>query len=1024
MLKLWQHDKNRPARNRTLDRTVEPIWCEPLEPRLLLNADCPVIQDVSTDNRGFVVMRASHDIMISTINFLSVRVFTAGPDGLLGTADDQLQSSTASYDPTTREIRVDAKLPVDTRYRVFLDASIIRATNGRFLDGEFNGVGVDSGDGVEGGNFEIFTRRSLSTIARFTTVAGIIDVELFPDRTPLTVQNFLNYANRGAWDNTFFHRSASLEGGDPFVIQGGGFTANSNLAAIPQDPAVLNEPGIPNTRGTIAMAKLGGNPNSATNQWFFNLGDNRSILDQQNGGFTVFGEIIDASGLTIMDDIAGFDVVNASGQGGAFNEVPVLDPQAVTDRGGMVIPSDLIVVSRVAILMDFSGVPFDQLDTTGSVLINQPNGDVSVRFFDLDGVGLPTDGSFFNIVYNGRDRIERIVLLDPFPNARIGIQILDARSVGAIVDNRKSPGAEISFIVSDASINNIRINGSIVGMNLNGFVLPGGLIIDEDVDRDGDVSDPLAIYAPNGHINHIRVNGDLTGSIVVFGGLSTLTIGGVARDADVLIENAPTVGTRFNFARVEDTSITTDGPITVLRATDWQSVQGGAMRISATSINALNITGDRRNGLDGDFAASITLSGAADPLLTLGRAKISGSLLISDWNIGGDAGPIQVRGDISQSRISIDGDLPRIVTNRILSSDILITGRLNSLRAVDYNSGTFRADSLQSIVMRGDRRNDIPGNLEAEVEIFNSADERFGLAVLNVNGSLTGGFFGVMGDVRRMVIKGDVTDAEISLVGGGINLFRAGIVTESIFIADGATQRMTFTRWDGGQLQGSEFGRIQSLGDRRLDLNGDIRADITTNVLGTLITGRQGNLETNLTVRTADLINIGGDLVRSTLLQQVNIGDLIGYNTITIGGSMRDSTLHSRSSINSISMKGMYESGIYVGIGANTGFFGLPDTSAGITTSIRLDSIRITGFGANERSMFNSFIVAGQLGSALINFPETNNFGRPFGIATSSINSVETRFDSGRVRLGPNASTPAPQGDYQVRLNFTPPAIA
>jgi hypothetical protein len=87
--------------------------------------------------------------------------------------------------------------------------------------------------------------------------------------TPTTVGNFLSYVSDGSYDNTMIHRSVS-----DFVIQGGGFTAptvaadqtGSDPVAIPTKGTITNEPGNSNLRGTLAMAKLGGQPNSATSQ--------------------------------------------------------------------------------------------------------------------------------------------------------------------------------------------------------------------------------------------------------------------------------------------------------------------------------------------------------------------------------------------------------------------------------------------------------------------------------------------------------------------------------------------------------------------------------------------------------------------------------------------------------------------------------------------------------------------------------------------------------------------------------------
>jgi len=149
-----------------------------------------------------------------------------------------------------------------------------------------------------------------------------IYVELFNSQTPKTVTNFLNYVLSNAYENTIFHRSV-----ENFIIQGGGFILDNNgkIGVVSDNVPVENEPGISNTRGTIAMAKIGGNPNSATNQWFFNVGDNSANLDEQNGGFTVFGKVINDKGLLIMDEINGLPTKNYSQTHSAFTDFPVIE---------------------------------------------------------------------------------------------------------------------------------------------------------------------------------------------------------------------------------------------------------------------------------------------------------------------------------------------------------------------------------------------------------------------------------------------------------------------------------------------------------------------------------------------------------------------------------------------------------------------------------------------------------------------------------------------------------------------------
>jgi cyclophilin family peptidyl-prolyl cis-trans isomerase len=137
-----------------------------------------------------------------------------------------------------------------------------------------------------------------ATEVAVTTPLGEIRVELYEDK-PVTVGNFLAYVNAGRFTDSFAHR---LMPG--FVLQGGGFTLSPNITPIdvPIFGPIVNEYGAGQTRsnvlGTIAMAKLGGNPDSATSQWFFNLGNNSANLDSQNGGFTVFGHVV--AGLDVL----------------------------------------------------------------------------------------------------------------------------------------------------------------------------------------------------------------------------------------------------------------------------------------------------------------------------------------------------------------------------------------------------------------------------------------------------------------------------------------------------------------------------------------------------------------------------------------------------------------------------------------------------------------------------------------------------------------------------------------------------
>jgi cyclophilin family peptidyl-prolyl cis-trans isomerase len=175
-------------------------------------------------------------------------------------------------------------------------------------------------------------------MVRLDTVMGNIDLELLHEEAPLTVTNFLNYVVTDRYDDSFFHRSVP-----GFVVQGGGFTFPDGATfpvEVQTDAPVLNEFGVSNTRGTVAMAKLGGNPNSATSQFFFNLTDN-SDLDNQNGGFTVFARVV-GNGMTVADDISELRRVNL---GGAFNTMPVRNLMGNTiEKEHLILVNDVLVL--------------------------------------------------------------------------------------------------------------------------------------------------------------------------------------------------------------------------------------------------------------------------------------------------------------------------------------------------------------------------------------------------------------------------------------------------------------------------------------------------------------------------------------------------------------------------------------------------------------------------------------------------------------------------------------------------------
>jgi peptidyl-prolyl cis-trans isomerase A (cyclophilin A) len=202
-----------------------------------------------------------------------------------------------------------------------------------------------------------------ATVVEFQTVMGDFEVNLYDGTTPVAVINFLNYVNSGAYTSSVYHRS--MPG---FIVQGGGFRYNGVpgvLDNIPTNAGILNEPILSNVAGTIAMAKFGDDPNSATSQWFFNLADNSANLDLQNGGFTAFGEVV-GNGMDVVNAIAGLQRFNF---GGAFTDLPLQNftPPADYDANSLIIVTAIIVTDTTVDSAGLAG-----LNPPLNTLINAP----------------------------------------------------------------------------------------------------------------------------------------------------------------------------------------------------------------------------------------------------------------------------------------------------------------------------------------------------------------------------------------------------------------------------------------------------------------------------------------------------------------------------------------------------------------------------------------------------------------------------------------------------------------------------
>jgi|GEM_PF-6917154 len=194
-------------------------------------------------------------------------------------------------------------------------------------------------------------------IVSFNTNVGTIQVQLFQDEAPETVENFLHYVTTGAYSNTFIHRVVNQSTFK--IVQGGGYSVNGvpfppAPAHIPTFAEIPLEYNLPNAAGTIAMARKTA-PDSATSEFFFNVSDNTSNLGpSNNGGYTVFGKVL-GNGLSLLSAISSVPRLNdfAPGYNGtATDPTNLLGPIPLLNfslQQSTITASNLIIINSVTV---------------------------------------------------------------------------------------------------------------------------------------------------------------------------------------------------------------------------------------------------------------------------------------------------------------------------------------------------------------------------------------------------------------------------------------------------------------------------------------------------------------------------------------------------------------------------------------------------------------------------------------------------------------------------------------------------
>jgi len=451
------------------------------------------------------------------------------------------------------------------------------------LNSYFNDPAIASGD----------------TTVLVKTTDGDIPLELFNSVTPNTANNFLQYVNGGLYNGVIFHRTVPN-----FIDQTGGF--NTAGQAIANLGTINNEFHLSNTAGTIAMNKVTGNPNSASNQWFINVANNSSILDGQNGGFTVFGKVL-YNGLTVANTINSLPTIDGSALNSQFgpengaNVFPVQSGSAGVAAGNLVVMNSVATVQHLSfsVSSDNSSLVSPTIGSDGKTLsLSYAAGHkgwahITVTATDLGGgtasqtfrVNVGTTGDVTNVVAGAGGAKAVEVHQADGTLATISLKGPGSATVQVSGDSfNKTTEKNGSVIISGTNdaLATINTSGTNHSSTLNITTQHGRTVSVLQLDTSGDL----------GSINgkSVILAGDLNGggsikSIALQAAQEgTINIGAVSGPLTLKISGA-----------VSDESIHSAAPIASLDVSSWNALSNTTSSVEAPSIGTFAVRQDLAN---------------------------------------------------------------------------------------------------------------------------------------------------------------------------------------------------------------------------------------------------------------------------------------------------------------------------------------------------------------------------------------------------------------------------------------------
>ena len=511
----------------------------------------------------------------------------------------------------------------------------------------------------------IFNEES-GPIARFVTNQGNLDILLLEHQAPLSVANFVGYVTSGKYNDVVVHRSVP-----GFVVQTGGYNPSGGDITPPGTPTVPNEfsPTRSNVRGTIAYAKLGNDPNSATSEWFVNLADNNASnpqgnnLDAQNSGFTVFGRVIHDT-MTTADAIAALPRTRHSTIS-AFSELPVTQtfpsPSTPSRDFMVIISSATMLPPPVTFTVTSSDPTLVQPVVNGENLtLNYAAGRKGVATITVSALeeGNPTPivdvfdvnvGLFNTVLGNGGSRTVTYVDADGTRG------VITTRGGTASVrfegENITQEVVGPHTVVSGQNLEvfQIGLSGDNPSMTVTGTGGDGRLVLKG-------LSADSPVRAVNARSSVLKGTSNFAQGIGRLDVLST-------EDASITIGGDPAAGQvagTLDLGNVDDTDIASSVPIRSIRSGNWTNGDAEADVVSAPALTSI-LAGDLSGTFNAGAIRSIRANTVTGATINLSQPAAAGVLALGSMN---------VRGSILNSTVNSVGNIGSVVAGALTGSNV------------------------------------------------------------------------------------------------------------------------------------------------------------------------------------------------------------------------------------------------------------------------------------------------------------------------------------------------------------------